>query len=136
VIGGKIISRLGIKIYYEDTDAGGVVYYANYLRYMERARTEFLLDRGIDVADYHDKGHLFAVVHVDVHYRKPARLGEKIEVTTEVMEITNVTITLRHQIFKGTALLVEATVKVACINKDGKPQRLPAEFSQLSSERG
>jgi acyl-CoA thioester hydrolase len=107
------------------------VYYANYLRYMERARTEFLLERGIDVADYHDKGYLFAVVHVAVHYRKPAKLGETIEVTTEVTEMTNVTITLRHQIFKDAALLVEATVKVACINKDGKPQRLPAAFTPL-----
>ena len=109
------------------------MYYANYLRYMERARTEFLLDRGIDVADYHDKGYLFAVVHADVHYRKPARLGETIDITTEVTEITNVTMTLRHQIFKDAALLVEATVKLACINKDGKPQRLPAEFATLLS---
>jgi acyl-CoA thioester hydrolase len=107
------------------------VYYANYLRYMERARTEFLLERGIDVADYHDKGYLFAVVQIDVNYKKPARLGETIEVTTEVMEMTSATITLRHQIFKDTALLVEANVKLACINKDGKPQRLPAEFPSL-----
>jgi acyl-CoA thioester hydrolase len=107
------------------------VYYANYLRYMERARTEFLLERGIDVADYHNKGYLFAVVHADVHYRKPAKLGETIEVTTEVTEMTNVTIGLRHQIFKDAALLVEATIKVACINKDGKPQRLPAGFASL-----
>jgi acyl-CoA thioester hydrolase len=131
VTGERIISRLSVKIYYEDTDAGGVVYYANYLRYMERARTEFLLERGIDVAGYHDKGYLFAVVRVDVNYRKPARLGETIEVTTEVTEMTNVTITLRHQIFRDAALLVDATVKVACINKDGKPQRLPAVFASL-----
>jgi acyl-CoA thioester hydrolase len=98
---------------------------------MERARTEFLLERGIDVAGYHNKGYLFAVVHADVYYRKPARLGETIEVTTDIMEITNVTITLRHQILKDAALLVEATVKVVCINKDGKPRRLPPEFSQL-----
>ena len=98
---------------------------------MERARTEFLLERGVDVADYHDKGYLFAVVHVDVHYRKPARLGETIEVTTDVMEMTNVTVTLGHQIHIGADLLVEATVKIACINRDGKPQRLPAEFADL-----
>jgi len=98
---------------------------------MERARTEFLLEKGIDVANYHNKGYLFAVVHTDVHYRKPAKLGETVEVTTEATEITNVTITLKHQIFKGAALLVEATVKLACINKDGKPQRLPAEFASL-----
>ena len=68
--------RFKVKIYYEDTDAGGVVYYANYLHYMERARTEFLLEKGIDVSEYHNRGYLFAVVHVDISYKKPARHGE------------------------------------------------------------
>lgn len=120
-----------VKIYYEDTDAGGVVYYANYLRYMERARTELLSEKGIDVAGYHNSGYLFAVVNVDVQYRKPAVLGDIIDVTTEVRDVTNVTITLNHRIFRENNLLVEATVKLACINKDGKPQRLPEEFSSL-----
>lgn len=124
---------LKIKIYYEDTDAGGVVYYANYLRYMERARTEFLLEKGIDVAEYHYKGYLFAVVHIDAHYKKPARLGETIDITTEIIETTNVTITLRHKIFRNDILLVDADVKLACINQDGKPQRLPAGFTPLLS---
>jgi acyl-CoA thioester hydrolase len=122
-----------IKIYYEDTDAGGVVYYANYLRFMERARTEFLSESGIDVAEYHNKGYLFAVIHVDMNYKKPARLGETIEVTAEVIEVTNATITLKQQVFKDTVLLVEAAVKLACVNKDGKPQRLPAEFNLFHS---
>jgi len=122
-----------IKIYYEDTDAGGVVYYANYLRYMERARTEFLLEKGIDIARYHDKGYLFAVVHVDINYKKPARLGENIEVTTEVTEKSHVTITLRQDVFRGDTLLVGAIIKLACINKEGKLQRLPEEFKSLSS---
>jgi len=126
-----IIHRLKVKIYYEDTDAGGVVYYANYLRYMERARTEHLLEKGIDVSEYHKKGYLFAVVHADINYKKPARLGELIEVTTEVTGITSVTITMQHQIFRGDNLLVEATVKLACINNEGRPQRLPAEFKSL-----
>ncbi len=122
-----------IKIYYEDTDAGGVVYYANYLRFMERARTEFLSESGIDVAEYHNKGYLFAVIHVDINYKKPARLGETIEVTADVIELTNATITLKQQVFKDAVLLVEAAVKLACINKDGKPQRLPAEFNLFHS---
>ena len=122
---------LKIKIYYEDTDAGGVVYYANFLRYMERARTEFLSDRGIDVAEYHNKGYLFAVVHVDIHYKKPARLGEIIDITTEIIGMTNVTITLRHQIFRNSTLLVEANVRVACIDKDGKPRRIPDSFKNI-----
>jgi acyl-CoA thioester hydrolase len=98
---------------------------------MERARTEHLLEKGIDVSEYHKKGYLFAVVHVDIYYKKPARLGETIEVTSEVTEITNATIKIKHQIFRGDNLLVEATVRLACINKAGKPQRLPSEFSSL-----
>lgn len=122
-----------VKIYYEDTDAGGVVYYANYLKYLERARTELLAERGIDVAEYHNKGFLFAVVNVDVQYKKPAVLGDVIDVTTAVTDVTNVTISIGHRIFRGSTLLVEATVRLACINKDGKPRRLPEEFASLLS---
>jgi acyl-CoA thioester hydrolase len=127
------MNPLRIKIYYEDTDAGGVVYYANYLKYMERARTEFLLDNGIGVAKYHENGFFFMVIHVNVDFKRPARLGDSIEVTTEIIEMTNVTITLRHHISKENTLSVEAYVKVACINKDGKPQRLPEEFRKLET---
>ena len=126
--------RFRTKIYYEDTDAGGVVYYANYLHYMERARTEFLSEKGIEVARYHDNGYLFAVVHADIRYRKPARLGETIVTTTEVSEMTNVTITLLHRVLRGESLLVEAVVKLACIGKDGKPRRLPEEMKILRSK--
>jgi acyl-CoA thioester hydrolase len=122
-----------VKIYYEDTDAGGVVYYANYLRYMERARTELLSERGIDVAEYHSKGYLFAVVNVNVQYKKPALLGDVIDVSTEITDVTHVTISIGHRIYRGNDLLVEATVRLVCINKDGKPQRLPEEFSPLLS---
>jgi tol-pal system-associated acyl-CoA thioesterase len=123
--------RHKVKIYYEDTDAGGIVYYANYLKYMERARTELLSERGIDVAAYHSQGYLFAVVNIDVQYKKPALLGDIIDVTTEMKELTNVTITLGHRIFREKDLLVEATVRLACINRNGKPQRLPEGFSSL-----
>ena len=124
-----MISHHKVKIYYEDTDAGGVVYYANYLRYMERARTEFLSERRIDISEYHNKGYLFAVVHIDVQYKKPAVLGDIIDVTTELREVTHVTITLTHRIFREGNLLVEASVKLACIGNDGKPRRLPEEFA-------
>jgi len=124
-----------IKIYYEDTDAGGVVYYANYLRFMERGRTELLSDKGIDVAEYHSKGYFFPVIHVDIHYRRPAKLGEIIEVATQLVEITNTTITFKQEILRDDAVLVEATVKLACINRDGKPQRIPPELASLFSDR-
>lgn len=122
-----------IKIYYEDTDAGGVVYYANYLRYLERARTEFLLDRGISVAELHNQDIFFAVVHVDISYKRPALLGDTIEITTEVTELKNATITVKNQVFKDDLLLVEAYVTIAYINKEGKPQRLPESFKKLST---
>jgi acyl-CoA thioester hydrolase len=127
--------RLKIKIYYEDTDAGGIVYYANYLRFMERGRTELLSDNGIYVTEYHDKGCFFPVVHVDIHYRRPAKLGEIIEVATEVIEITNATITFKQDIYRDDAVIAEATVKLACINRDGKPQRIPSELASLFSDR-
>lgn len=126
-----MIHHHSVKIYYEDTDAAGVVYYANYLKYMERARTELLAERGIDVSAYHRMGVLFAVVDVEVHYKKPAILGDVIDVTTTIEEITHATITLAHRIFRADILLVEARVRLACINGEGKPQRLPAEFASL-----
>jgi tol-pal system-associated acyl-CoA thioesterase len=124
---------LKIKIYYEDTDAGGVVYYANYLRYMERARTEFLLDHGIDVADYHRKGYLFAVVHVDINYKRPAKLGDVMNITTEIEKMTNVTMSIQHRVLRGTEVLVEASVRLACINPNGKPQKIPESIRKLFS---
>lgn len=123
-----------VKIYYEDTDAAGVVYYANYLKYMERARTEFLKGKGIDVAEYHNRGILFAVVDVNMHYKRPAKLGETIGVTTEITGMTSVTITIKHQVLKRDTLLVAATVRLACIAPNGKPRRIPPEFSSLHSQ--
>lgn len=118
-------NSLKIKIYYEDTDAGGVVYYANYLKYMERARTEYLAEKGIDVSDYHNKGFIFAVVNAEIHYKSPAKLGDIIEIFTDILEITKVTIKIKHIIKKNDRILVEAVIRLACINKEGKPQRIP-----------
>ena len=100
---------------------------------MERARTEFLLGKGIDVAEYHNKGYLFAVIDVDIHYKRPARLGEIIEVTTEIIEMTNATINLKHQILRDGTLLVDANVRVASIDKEGKPRRLSESFKRLGN---
>jgi acyl-CoA thioester hydrolase len=108
-----------------------VVYYANYLRFLERARTEFLSEKGIDVAEYHNKGLFFPVIHVDIHYKKPARLGDIIEVTADIIETTNATVTFRQDIFRNDVLLVESTVKLVCITMDGKPRRLPLEITSL-----
>ncbi len=122
-----------LKIYYEDTDAGGVVYYANYLRFMERARTEYLAELGVSVAQLHNDGMFLVVTHVDVTYRHPARLGDSLTVTTEVMETRTVKCTLRQRVLRGEELLVEALLTFACIDREGKPLRLPPVFSLRSA---
>ncbi len=124
--------RLKIKVYYEDTDAGGVVYYANYLRFLERARTELLAEAGINVAEYHRGGRIFTVTHVDIRYRRPAVLGETIEINTKIAEIKNASLTFNQKVQRDGTLLAEAEVTLACVDKDGKPTRLPAELKKLS----
>lgn len=125
--------RFKIKIYYEDTDAAGVVYYGNYLRYLERARTEFLLEHGIDVSEFHDRGYFFPVTHVDIYYKQPAKLGDIIEITTEIEELRNASITIKNQIFRADALFVEAYVTLAYIDRDGRPRRLPYGFMKIKN---
>ncbi len=128
-----MVHRFHVKIYYEDTDAGGVVYYGNYLRYLERARTEFLLEHGISVSEFHNGGLFFVVTHVDIHYKRPGRLGETIEVTTEVAETKKASLTLKSGVFRGADLLAEACVTFACIDRSGRPHRLPEGFNKLKS---
>ncbi len=125
--------QVSVKVYYEDTDAGGVVYYGNYLRFLERARTEFLLDHGISVAELHNQGLFFAVTHVDISYRRPARLGETINITTEIFEMKKASTVFKSLILRNDTLLVEAYVTFACIDKEGKARRLPAELRRLSA---
>ncbi|MEW6116271.1 MAG: YbgC/FadM family acyl-CoA thioesterase [Nitrospirota bacterium] len=124
------------KVYYEDTDAGGVVYYGKYLGFLERARTEFLLEKGISVADYHHQGLFLVVTRVDISYKKPARLGDIIEITTEITEIKNASMTLKNQVLRDGVLLVEAYVTFACIDKDGRPKRLPEALRTLAGPVG
>ena len=118
-----------VKVYYEDTDAGGVVYYANYLRFMERARTEYLAELGVSVSELHDQGRFLVVAHVDISYRHPARLGENLEVTTEVEDAGIMKVALRQRVLKAGSVLVDALVTFACVDREGKPLRLPHIFS-------
>ena len=78
-----------VRIYYDDTDAGGVVYHANYLRYLERGRTEYLRDRGLSVQAMHEQGIIFPVVAIEINYRSPARLDDLLEVETTIASVKN-----------------------------------------------
>ena len=119
-----------IRVYYEDTDSGGVVYYANYLRFLERARTEFLRERGIEVAAYHKEGIIFVVAHVDASYRSPARYNDLLEVETWVSEVKKMSCRFNHRIIRKDdgQLLVKGHTVHACVDRQGKLTPFPAYF--------
>ena len=118
------------RVYWEDTDAGGVVYYANYLRFLERARTEWLRARGHAQATLAaDAGVLFSVVEVGIQYRRPARLDDLLLVSCEPKLDGAASVIFTQQIHRGgehSELLAEATVRVACVSATSfRPRRLP-----------
>ena len=118
------------RIYWEDTDAGGVVYYANYLKFMERARTEWLRSIGIEQAELATtQGLLFAVVHVEATYRRPARYDDLLQVTCGISEHTRTSVTFAQSSFRGTVgaeLLLSGTIRVACLDVASfRPRPIP-----------
>ncbi len=120
---------MDVKIYYEDTDCGGVVYYANYLRYMERARTEYLASRGLSVKTLMDEGTIFMVLRVEVDYKSPARYGDVIEIETWVRDVTRATMMFEH-IMRDKATgrtFVECRARMVFVDGNAKPRRIPAE---------
>jgi acyl-CoA thioester hydrolase len=118
-----------IKIYYEDTDCGNVVYYANYLRYMERARTEYMAARGAPVKVLMDQGTLFMIAHVEVDYRSSGHYGDTIVVETWVPETTGATITFQHTMKEKASgrVITECKAIAVCVDAHGKPKRVPRE---------
>ena len=130
---------MDIKIYYEDTDCGGVVYYANYLKYFERARTEYLEERNLSVAKFMKEGTVFVVVHAEVDYRSPARYGETLVIDTVVSDLSGVSLTFAHAVKeKGSGrLIVEGLARLAATDGDGKIKRLDkAMIAALQSDPG
>jgi len=124
-------NTLTIRVYYEDTDCGNVVYYANYLRYMERGRTELLRGLGIDLSVYHDQGFAFAVAEANVRYRRSAHYNDLLTVVTAVKEVSSASMTFHSDILCDGVLLAEGDVKAACVKlSSGRPARLPAEMFQ------
>src|SRR5512145_2134934 len=113
---------MDIRIYYEDTDCGGVVYYANYLKYFERARTQYLEDRGLSVAELMKAGWVFVVVHAEVDYRTPARYGDTLEIETVVSDMNPAAITFSHVVRERQSrrLVVEGTARLAVTDGNGK----------------
>jgi len=115
-----------VRVYYEDTDAGGVVYYANYLRFMERARTEWLRELGYEQDVLREYGTLFAVKHADIDYHRPARFNQRLDVLSAITNMGRVSITFRQRVMHELNCLTEASVKVVCLNEATfKPRAIP-----------
>ncbi|KJR42691.1 4-hydroxybenzoyl-CoA thioesterase [Candidatus Magnetoovum chiemensis] len=126
---------IDVKIYYEDTDAGGVVYYGKYLTYLEWARTVFLEARGINILELINQGINFVVVNVDITYHKPSKYGDIIRVYTKIEEKTFAAFTFIHKIVlkENEQLISSSKVKLACVNKSFKPIKLTTELQSLLS---
>ena len=119
-------ARFGLRVYYEDTDLAGIVYYANYLRFLERGRTEALIALGIDQRQLRaEEGLIFAVRHVEIDYLAPAFLQDDLTVVTTTRTIGGSRVVLAQDVLRGADTLVRATVTVVCIGADGRPRRVP-----------
>jgi acyl-CoA thioester hydrolase len=129
------VHRFPVRVYYEDTDAAGIVYYANYLKFIERARTEMMRLYGVE----HEKtrqseGTAFIVRRCEIDYHAPARLDDALVVETRIKQLGGATILLSQDVLRDAVLLVRASVLVACVSAQGRPMRLPAQLrSSLSS---
>lgn len=130
--------RLTIRVYYEDTDAAGIVYYANYLRFMERGRTELLRTLGHDQSALMQAGIAFAVRSAGVEFLKPARLDDLLQVETAVAALGRAQVTFAQRIWRDTQLLLDAKIRVACIDPArGRPIPMPhAIHDQISALMG
>jgi acyl-CoA thioester hydrolase len=120
------VHRLLTMVYYEDTDAAGIVYYANYLKFAERARTDWLRALGIPHSQMIKRDGLTLVVrrcHAD--YLKPAHLDDELTVETELVKLGGASVDMNQRVLRGTELLVELKVLVVCVGKDGKAARIP-----------
>ena len=117
------------KIYYHDTDCGGVVYYANYLKYFEEARTEFLLVKGIEIAKLAKNNTWFVVASVEISYKAAAHYADELTVLTEIIKKKNASLEFKQEIKKNDQLLVSALTKLVCVSSDFKPKAIPQEVA-------
>lgn len=114
------------RVYYEDTDLAGIVYYANYLRFIERARSEWVRTLGIDQAQLKtDTGVVFAVRHLTADYLIPAKFDDQLTIVTEVLDAKGARMVLDQRVLRGDAVLFDARVTLVAIGANGAPARLP-----------
>lgn len=119
------------KIFYHDTDSGGVVYYANYLKFLEEARTEYLENLGLGVRPFLDRGLIYAVRYCNIAYKSPARYGDTIGCDAKVIKVTAAQVIFSQRVWDvlDGHTLAEAEVALVCLNKDFKPHPLPDDIT-------
>jgi len=121
--------RFALSVYFEDTDAYGIVYYANYLKFMERARSDMIRAVGVDqAAELRQSGAAYAVVEVDIKYRRPARLGDDLQVVSHVEQVRASSVDIHQRVMRGAELLTDARVTAAFLDGQGRPRRQPSEW--------
>jgi acyl-CoA thioester hydrolase len=123
--------HFALTVYFEDTDAYGIVYYANYLKFMERARSDFIRAVGVDQAtELAASGSAYAVVEVDIRYRRPARLGDDLQVISTVDQVRASSVHIQQRVMRGSELLTEARVVAAFLDGEGRPRRQPKPWDE------
>ena len=129
--------HFALTVYFEDTDTAGVVYYANYLKFMERARSDMLRAVGIDQrAALHGDGSAYFVTRVDVRYRRPARLGDDLQVISTIQQVRASSVNIHQRVMRGAELLADASVTAAWLDREGRPRRQPKEWVETFRQIG
>ena len=125
--------RHAVRVYWEDTDAGGVVFYANYLKYFERARTEWLRALGVEQQRLREQtGAIFIVSETSVRYLRPARLDDLLQVTVDLREPRSASLLLAQQAWRGNELLADGSIRIGCVDAQSfKPCRIPTSLCDL-----
>lgn len=121
-------------LYYHDTDCAGVVYYANYLKYLEEARTEILVSKGINPKQLAQDGIGFAVAKVEIEYKSPARYQDRISIRSSILKTKLSTIQFKQSIYRDDTLLANATVTVVFVGKDFRPIPIPSDIKQAITD--
>jgi acyl-CoA thioester hydrolase len=124
--------HFALTVYFEDTDTAGVVYYANYLKFMERARSDMIRAVGIDQSEMlRGDGSAYFVTHVDIRYRRPARLADDLRVVSGVQQVRASSVDIQQRVMRGDELLSDASVTAAFLDRDGRPRRQPKEWVEI-----
>jgi len=123
--------RFAVRVYYEDTDMGGIVYHANYLKFIERARSDWVREMGVDQIVMKSEGVAFAVRKLEAEYLMAARFDDQLEVETRTLSVSGARLVMEQVVRRGEDALFHATVTIVCINDAGQPVRLPANIRLL-----